>query len=341
MPPVSSAAWTRLRVETLKGGPVSASTVTAWSGGYLALGQSDGASPLPVWISRDGRSWVALPAGTLGPASLDLAAPCGDGVVVAIESETGETTVWHSTDGVRWTSTAWPQTGLARRSSLAGSALGALAILDMTPPRLAFSTDGSTWQPVPLPGSPAARALTVSVSAGGFVALGDAGTDASGTTKGSPVAWWSTDGTHWALADVQADPGAGFDSAFAGRTGLAAFSHSVGYVPGLTSYWTSADGRSWKLSTADPYGVLGEGEGMGSAAGSFEGDEMRILGNGSRIPDQRIEYWVSFDGTHWTRLALDVDRAAPVTEEVAPFLMRDGVLFSGATGSWFGTASTR
>ncbi len=313
--------------------------MAAWSAGYLALGQSDGSSALPAWISRDGRSWVALADGTLGPASLDVAAPCADGVVVAIESETGEKTVWHSMDGVRWTSTPWPTVGLAGGGSLAGSSLGAVGVLDVTPPRLAFSTDGTTWQPVPLPGSRAARVLTVSVSAGGFVAFGDAGTDASGTTKGSPVAWWSADGKHWALADVQADPGAGFDTAFAGRRGLAAFSHSVGYVPGLTSYWTSSDGRSWKLSTADPFGVLGEGEGMGSAAGSFEGDATRILGMGTRGSDQRIEYWVSLDGTAWTRLALEADPAAAMTEDVTPFLMRDGVLFSGATGAWFGTAS--
>jgi hypothetical protein len=336
--PISTAPWTSLRVQALEGGPVSASSVVAWSGGYVALGQPTGISPLPAWISRDGRSWVALPADTFGPASGALAAPCVDGILVAIERYTGETTVWHSTDGTSWTSIPWPQMGLARPESLAGSTLGAVGILDWTPPRLAFSTDGTTRRTITLPGSPAFRVRGVAAFASDFVALGDAGPNDAGTTPESPVAWWSADGVHWTLAGVQAHPGDGFYSAQAGRSGLVASTTTVGAVPGLGSFWTSPDGRSWKVSTADPLGVLGEGEGMGSAAGVFSGDGTRLLGYGIRAVGQPPEYWVSFDGTHWTKLALTGDTAAVVAGQTAPFLLRDGVLFSGDQGSWFGTA---
>jgi hypothetical protein len=58
-------------------------------------------------------------------------------------------------------------------------------------------------------------------------------------------------------------------------------------------------------------------------------------GPGSSKP---TEYWVSFDGTHWTKLALAGDTAAAAAGQVTPFLLRDGVLFSSDQGSWLGTA---
>ena len=337
VPPPSTAAWTSLRLQAIAGGPVSARSVVAWSGGYLALGPTSDRAQLPAWISRDGQSWVALPADTFGHATDAQAAPLADGILVAAQGLTGQTTVWRSVDGVTWTSSQPPVLLLDQLSGLAGNPQGAVAVGLSSQHVIAFSADGITWQSESLPGSSAFRVRAVATFGTGFVAVGDAGTNNGGTTTGSPVAWWSADGLHWTRAAVQAHPGDGFFDVHAASNGLVAFS-STGAVPGLGSFWTSPDGRSWKVSTADPLGVLGEGEGMGSAAGVFSGDGTRLLGYGIRAVGQPPEYWVSFDGTHWTKLALAGDTAAAVVGHATPFLLRDGVLFSGDQGSWFGTA---
>ena len=335
VPPVSSATWTSLRLQPLEGGPVSAASVVAWSGGYVALGLTSDQGHLPAWISRDGRSWVALPADTFGSVSIALAAPCADGVLVAVQSMTGDTTVWHSTDGVTWTSSASAQMRVNRDSDLVGNQSGAVAILEGSPYRIAFSADGITWQTVSLPGSPAFSVQGVAAFGTGFVAVGDAG-----TTPGSPVAWWSADGLHWTRAAVKAHPGDGFYNVHAGTDGLAAIS-STGDTPGRNSFWTSPNGQSWTVSTADPLGVFQPGDAgvgvFGSANGGFTGDGTRLLGYGNHA-SKPTEYWVSLDATHWTKLALAGDTAVAVGTQVAPFLLRDGVLFSSDQGSWFGAA---
>ncbi len=344
VPPVSTAAWTGLRIQALTGAPIRAVSVAAWSGGYLALGPTDSQHELPAWISRDGRSWVALPAATFRSAIDGVAAPLADGVIVAVQSPTGVTTVWLSTDGLTWTSGAAPPMRLHGGGDFAGSPGGAVAILEGSPYRIAFSVDGIAWQTVPLPGDSAFSVQGVAALGTGFVAVGDAGRQAGGFVVGSPVAWWSADGRQWNLAHVQAHPGDGFVDVEAGGSGLVAIS-STGGTPGLTSFWTSPDGRTWTVSTADPLGLLGDccQAGVpGSANGAFLGDGTRIVGYGNH-GTAPFEYWVSFDGARWTKLALSGDTAAAVAAaavggHVTPFLLRDGILFGGDQGAWFGAA---
>ena len=337
VPPISTAAWTSLRLQAIAGGPVSARSVVAWSGGYLALGPTSREYQLPAWISRDGRSWVALPADTFGQAIDAQAAPLADGILVTAQGLTGETTVWRSVDGVTWTSTPPPALPLEQVSDLAGSPQGAVAVGLSSQHVVAFSADGTTWRSVSLPGSSAFRVRAIATFGTGFVAVGDAGPNDAGTTTGSPVAWWSADGVHWTPALVQAHPGDGFYSAQAGSGGLVAYSMTVGATPGIGSFWVSPDGRSWKVSTHDPLGIWQGGEGAGSANGLFSGDGTRLLGYGIRATNQPTEYWASLDGTQWTKLALTGDSAAAAAGQVTPFLLRDGVLFSGDQGAWFGT----
>jgi hypothetical protein len=341
MPPISITPWTGLQIAARPSGPVSARSVAAWSGGYLALGATSAQGQLPGWISRDGRSWVALPAEMFGPASVALAAACANGILVAVQSPTGQTTVWRSSDGASWTSSPAPQMRLSQDSDLVGGRWGALAILQGSPYRIAFSADGITWQSVSLPGDSAFSVQGVAAFGAGFVAVGDEGTPFGSPKTGSPVAWWSADGLHWTRAVVGPHPGDGFVDVHAAAKGLVALS-TTGGTPGLNSFWTSPDGRSWTVSTADPLGVLGEGfmAGVpGSANGLFSGDGARLLGYGVRAASQPLEYWVSQDGAHWTRLALTGDTTAALAGQVTPFLMHDGVLFSGDQGSWFGTAA--
>jgi hypothetical protein len=329
--PASTKSWTGLNLVTLAGAPARVS-VTTWSGGYVALGAPTNQVSLPGWISRDGRTWTELPADTFGAAAISVAAPCADGVVVAVQSQTGERTVWRSADGVTWTSVQSPQMRISRDGDLAGNQTGAVAIPNEPTNGIVFSSDGATWQTVSLPGASASRVEAVAAFRTGFVALGD-----SGSTTRSPLAWSSTDGLHWTRATVENHPDYGFFSVASAGSGLVAFS-TTAEVPGLTAFWTSSDGRHWKVSVADPFGVIQEGEGVGSANGNFTGDGTRLLGSGRRAAGQPTDYWTSLDGTRWTKLALTGDTAAVVAEDVTPFLMPDGVFFSGDSGAWFGAA---
>jgi hypothetical protein len=221
---------------------------------------------------------------------------------------------------------------IARAGDLAGNGSGAVAILATSPAEMAFSADCVTWQTVSMPGSSAASPQGVATFRSGFVAVGD-----MDATRRSPVAWRSTDGRHWTLAVTEAHAGDGLYSAHAGEGGLVGES-TTAEVPGRTSFWTSADGRSWKVSAADPLGVFQDGEGAGSANGSFSGDGTRLLGYGSRAFGQPTEYWTSPDGTHWARLALTGDTGPSLAGQTDAFLLRDGVLFSGYGAAWFGAA---
>jgi hypothetical protein len=270
-----------------------------------------------------------------GPVASVQAARCGDGLLVATQGYTGDTTIWRSTDGATWTSNSAASMSFAGYDTLAGNASGAVAILSET--GLAFGRNGRNWQTVSLPGGTAMDVVSVAAFGSGFVAVG-----ATGTTPGSesPAAWWSTDGLHWTRATIQADPGAGFIDVQTGASGLAAMTHSGG-VPGTSSFWTSRDGRSWTISQADPLGTIGTGEGMGGVNGLFSGDGTRLLGYGTITDTGPTEYWISLDGTHWTKLSLAGDTAtAEAAGGVTPFLLRDGILFSGDKQSWFGAAVT-
>jgi len=152
-PPVSRAGWNELEVRKLDGGPVQASSVVAWSEGYVAVAADPDSSSVTAWVSRDGRAWAQLPNETFGPALLARAAPAGRDVLIATVNESGETSVWRSADGLSWTKTAGPQMRLGQESDLAGGAAGAIAILQGAQSGLAFSPDGSMWEIQSLPGA--------------------------------------------------------------------------------------------------------------------------------------------------------------------------------------------
>jgi hypothetical protein len=262
-----------------------------------------------------------------------LGAPIpGGGVIVVVGDVAGQkTTVYRSTDGATWTSNSGPQLNTSLSDSLAGNGTGAVAItLDSA--GLIFTADGITWQSAPRPGPATARVQGVAAFGSGFVAVG-----VSGTTTQSPIAWWSDDGLHWSLATVEAHPGDGFTVVYAAEGGLMALS-STGDVPGLRSFWISTDGHSWKLSSANPMGVIQSGEGAGSANGVFSGDGTRLLGYDPGATASSAVYWTSLDGTAWTKLAITGDTTVTSIFDLAPFLLPDGILFNQDKQTWFGAA---
>jgi hypothetical protein len=329
VPPISTAPWSSLGVRSLPGGPLGVASVVPWAGGYLALGSADGSS-VPAWASADGRSWTAVATDAFGPASLAEAAACGDGLLVAVADADGHSSVFRSTDGRSWTLGAAPQLRLAGGGGLAGGATGVVAIA-ATAASLAVSTDCVTWQAVTLPDAAGATANAVAAFGPRFVVVGDP----SGAGE-SPVAWNSADGRTWTAAQVEPRPGDGFDRVWSGADGLVATSTQPGVTPGVSSMWTSKDGSHWAPSSADPLGTFQGGAGAGSVNGVFQGDGTRLLVFGSATGNRPYGYWTSLDGSSWTQLTLTGDGGAPDTGEATPFLLRDGILWSGDQGAWFG-----
>jgi len=330
LPPISTEPWSTLDLVPASGNPQPA-PVVAWSGGYLALGSDVvGFGPGAAWVSVDGRTWAQLPDATFGTPTSAAAAPAPDGVVVLTVREDGTAKAWHSTDGVTWTSSQASAPRALEAGDIAGSSNSIVVIDQGSPPGLERSTDGTSWQPVLLPGASTAIVTALTAFGSGFVAVGN---DPSG--QGSPVAWWSSDGLTWNLATVPSHPGDAFTEVHAGATGLIAMSQTND-VPGVTTFWTSPDGgRSWQPSDS-PLGVGQQSEGAGNPNGQFTGDGTRLLGYGIRADGQPTEYWTSTDATTWSKLTLTGDTAAANAGSVTPTLLRDGILFAGGDRAWFG-----
>ena len=331
VPPVSAVGWSSLDIQPIQGGPVGASSVVAWSGGYVATVPGDGLSrAVAVWVSRDGRTWSPVTL-TPGPAYSGLVAAVQNGVLVAISDAGGATTVWTSADGAAWVPHTSPRAGF---QAVVGNGSGAVAIMGAAGQGLAFSADGASWKPVGLPGPGGAHVGSVAAFGGGFVAVGD-----PAAPGGSLLAWTSLDGLRWTASSVEPFPGDSFTNVAGAATGLVAESTQPGYTPGVTSFWTSGDGSSFRKSSSDPLGIWTDGAGSGSANGIFLGDGTHLLGYGNRTGASPSEYWTSLDGSSWTQLALTGDTTAALAGQVTPFLMRDGILFVGEGGTWFGTAA--
>ncbi len=347
--PVSATAWTGLDVQKLTGAPAALRTIVPWSGGYVGFAPNDATSTSTAWASRDGRSWTPLPAATFGltdtsgnTAFLGGTA-CQDRVLVVMLNGSADT-LWSSTDGSTWTSTPLPgdRSGTLAgnpNGSLAGTALGAI-----TPAQSGLAvdvtTDCATWQTVRLPGPATGTVTAVAANAAGFVALGYSGSAALSNVE--PLAWHSADGLHWTAAAVAAKKGDAFNQAFGGASGFVATSDQPATTPGITSMWTSADGTRWVPSNGDPLGLVDQCAGSGSVAGSFAGDGTHLLVSGPKGGcTGPLELWTSLDGAHWTKLTLTGAASAATSDSAAigASLMRDGILFGGTAGTWYGKAT--
>jgi len=354
VPPVSTTAWTGLSVRVVAGAPAGIANVFTWSGGYLAIAQPDPNAAQTAWQSPDGRVWTQLPASTLGldsvpfPDGISVTAgsACANGLVVSTQDTAGHNTVWRSDDGIAWTKVNLP--GAPMQFASNGTVAVAVTTTGSgsagTTSTVYASPDCASWTKVTVPGPAGASARVVAAFEGGFVAAGGVGpVDGGPTTK--PLAWWSTDGQHWTAANVASSPGFAFDDLSAGPAGLVAESTNPGVTPGTIKLWTSSDGRTWKAEpdSFDPLGLQTSGEGVGNPNGSFAGDgnRLRLFGNRTFDGSAPNEFWVSSDATHWTKVSIaGPDTTAALTSSsVNAFLMRDGVLFSDATGTWFGTAT--
>ena len=344
VPPSSTLAWSGLEFAQLAGEP-EISMVVPWSDGYVALGQTSPTGPLGAWLSQDGRSWTELPDTTFGlddPAGNTFViggTACGSGVLMVGEDASGKGTLWWSDSGTAWQPEPDPRFTVEQveQALLAGGPSGAVAAIAKGP-AVEVTPDCRSWSSVALPGSGAGQVSAVAAIGHGYVAL-----DSSSPNTRQPHAWWSDDARHWTAASVQAAPGDDFTAVWPGISGVMAESTELGLAPGRPSLWFSSDGRAWKVSQADPFGVVASGEGSGNPAGSFAADGTRLVGWGSKddSSDDQTEYWTSFDGQHWTKLAQSGSQPLGLAGARQVFLMRDGILVSGDAGTWFGSATTR
>ncbi len=344
---VPVTGWTGLSVRSLVDAPVEVQTVIPWTRGYLAVGPATASGPTRSWTSQDGRAWTVLPASTFGLDSTDGSSvvsgvACGDGILVETTDAGGVVTLWSTTDGTTWTPTrdSGVEAGQLASTGTTAVAAGESGTIAASPGlHVELTTDCTTWRRVDLPGPSRGLVSDVAAFGGGFVAVGYS-TDAQGLAV-APLAWLSADGSTWTAATVAERPGDGFGDVWAASGGLIAASSQPGLVPGLGSLWTSADGRTWTRTTAGPLGTIAEGEGVGSDAGQYAGDGQRLIAYGT--PDGGAGpavYRTSLDGTHWTTLAMSGDAASSViADQAEPFLLSDGVLFSGPSGSAVGDAT--
>lgn len=345
VPPLSTSIWTGLNVHALSGAPAAISNVITWMGGYVAIAAVEGPISETVWFSRDGRSWIQLPASTFGldqvEMSVSAGAPCRDGVIVATYTPAGATAaddhkLWYSSDGTTWVD---PTIDVIP-TMLAGNSSGAIAA-DET--GLRFTSDCKTWQPITLPGPAGATVNAIAASGSVFVAAGWSGSRDGGPAE-QPIAWWSADGQQWTQATVPKVTGESLVSIDAGGGGLVGLANSDA-VGGHSDLWTSPDGRTWSIAShnVDPLGLQSTGEGQGSPNGDFAGDGTRleVFGNPTFAGTVPNQIWISTDGIHWKRLSIagTGGTAAMTPGQTSAFLMRDGILFSGLNGTWFGDAT--
>ncbi len=334
VPPATTAAWTGLTVGPLADGPTGATSVAAWPGGYLAMADADASSGAPgAWVSRDGESWLRLPSTTFGSATRLVAARCRDGVLAIAGDAAGDTTVWRSSDGLAWQSTAAPPLQV----EIAGNASGAIALT--ADAKVASTTDCSTWRVTePAQGSGVALGPIAASGTTYFVSGCAALSDTAAATPPSSASWWSTDGQSWHAAKG----GDCLGSIAAGSQGFVALTRPLA-TPGIVGVVGSADGKTW-TNRDDPVGYWSGGEGDGTANGTFIGDGNRIVGCGTPQQAQTLGCWASLDGSHWTELRIAGDTTG-LSNGVEPalvttVLLRNGVLFLNPQATWFGRATT-
>jgi hypothetical protein len=279
------SAWNRATMPASKE-PGTQRLVDAVHGGagWLAVGGT-GSSPL-VLTSGDGGSWASAPAGKAFDGGVALSAAASGPAYVVVGSVDG-------TSAAAWTSPdlkTWMRSGNAGKGDLDGGHDAPKWMSDVTAVPSGFvavggQTSGRVSRPA-LWSSPDGRKWTLSPSAPALP---------SGTTQGSLTKVVARQNTlvatgvagAYAFAAVSADGGrtwrpAALPGAVAGTELSAATATPRGFVILGASgsdvlTWTSADGRTWRLSR--PHGLGLDGPGVQRLAGvAVAGPDLLAVG---------------------------------------------------------------
>jgi len=349
--------------------------------GYVAVGRVDvggGVSEAAFFVSEDGLNWTVedqLDAGAggfpqhlvaLGDELLAFSEPNLDALGLP---NAGEPLIWRSTDGTDWTpvdSSSWrsawsglwigpmpaswdttqhdPETGLVDVASGPGGlvAIGNSFAEEEMIPVVLHSTDGRTWDRIPLPPGSAGASLSSVVSRGRFVVVGAVAVGPDEATA-VPAAWISGDGTTWSAARVPTDgvlpDGAGgeFGPLVAGRDGLLTCMGWREMSAGAHRFivpWTSTDGSTWEVA-------MDRDASPACAWSAADGERIVALGprplpTGTDSPGVTMA-WTSTDGVTWESLSL----GSTLQDRLERFwVVPDGVIYAGVESFWFGTPST-
>ena len=364
-PPPVAAAWTGLRWTRVGADDALAdvSSVAAWHGGYLAIGQIPGSGePAPLWTSSDGARWEPLLPG--GPATfwpgLDVAAvaplrtglvaltgPYRAGCVGLACSDTLPPMAWTSADGRSWTPRGEVAVGPASPGGLppllAAGPAGLVALTSGPGSRVALSADGATWRSLPAGTFPAH--VVVNDLASGPNGLLAVGFEAASGTRWNAVVVSSTDGRTWRASTLpdtapDASPAAASLSVAlsvtTARLGLVVAGRDLA-APGRTLWWQSTDGRTWRqVATLAPLGRIPCADGTCGveADGSLAGDGRWLI---ALRGGSAAAAWISADGRSWRRLAMSGD--LPDDQATGALLLPGGVLLRDGTTSWYGAAT--
>jgi hypothetical protein len=248
-----------------------------------------------------------------------------------------EYSMWHSTDGTRWSEVEFPtdDVGIGFRD-LHVAADGSYVLhgsrSKADPPYSETfalrSADGRTWEQVAtgLPDAISIQAIETGPS--GYLLVGGQTADAN------PTLWLSADGLTWELVhEFQQDTHwVQIHDADGGQEGYVVIGRRIEPDGAYRRFaFASADGREW-LSVDEPFGADNQGFVFEANVSSLGPDWVATLGH----PEAPTAVWFSANGLEWSEVAFvehGPNTIAALLEEV------DGqLIFSPGSGVWEGTA---
>jgi hypothetical protein len=241
-----------------QGGQADVLDVVAGGPGYAAVGFLDTPKGprAAAWASIDGRRWTLVADFPTGDGSVVRSVAIGEHGLVAVGVAGREAAAWRSADGLAW-----------QRSPTSASLSG----------------------PQPL------ELLSVSATAGGYVAVGYEGPSVG---SARPAFWSSSDGIRWerARAPNGAPVGRAEAVAAAGDVIVAVGTAGTTEHPTGGLAWTSRDGRSWApVEDGRPF-ESGKPHGVSPAADGF-------IAVGANLDNKKAIVWRSQDdGRTWARV---------------------------------------
>ena len=337
-PPWTGITWTPIATDDPLG--TVDGMVAAPAGGYVAWADpvaTGDSSASPLWSSTDGATWHALPADTLGPAAVVIAAGPAGGTLVALTLQGGLNSctdgtmpecwtlaaplqAWTSPDGVTWTPSTAPDITLATDCGsdcsvdVPSVAFGGPGVLVMEASgdsrQLALSTDGASWTALPATALPAGFQIGgIAGTPSELVAGGDNGKDPSRAEVAT-----STDGVTW-TTELLRGQGHPAEGSSAGRLFVAAdgvlLTGATQDAPGGDLWWSKPDAGTWQFEDGyPPLGVWsGQGEGSGQLPdGTVVADGMRLF---ALRTDGSVKAWTSTDGATWASIPSSGLKAQP------------------------------
>lgn len=337
-------AWTEAATLEAGDGLLLVSDVSAWSGGFLAIGHAwtegfvEGAGEPRIWTSPDGRAWEE---GTPDFGSEDMRLRgilrLSTGGVIVIGDAPGATQgprarAFRSQDGVSWTEVDLP-TEIAERGDVR-VASGPVGHVVTLPDEIWYSADAESWQ--------LAQEAPDGV-AFAHPAAGDEGfvTWTSPTDGvGDPVVYASGDGLAW----IEGQP----PVPVTGVTPWRADWFGWGYTddPPTISLLRSANGLDW--SAAVDVADLGGPDGPTAGAGmDSDVTEVSLSGDGDVLiatlgwnhccatPPRGVATHVTTDGESWLPAGLPDDAYITATATDGSVVVAAGHLDRGESiGFW-------